>query len=182
MTVRVHALEDSGDYKPDGDCYAPQVITTVSYGRWETHGLNAERFLPFPESWVTEVYQRIGMARTARYFRAFWGIDCQAIITRGHAQGDWGYSFVFATPEWLEMTGAPGINKSDHNDFCAWLWGDVYGVFDDEAGYLSEDSLHAELRGYDKHNPLIVYGSDEAEKYGEITYPTHRTVVSYEYD
>lgn len=190
MTIRVHALEDSGDHKPWGDGYAPQVVLTESI-----HELNTDT-LPFGTGWLVDAmgrfqsnhrtisgwYARYEDAyRVAeRYFRIFWGMDVSIIETRGYSKGDRGVSLVFATPEWLEMTGAPGVRESDHNDFCAWLWGDVYEVFDDEGKDIMFHDMPYCIMS-DDGEPVIIYGMDEAMKYGEITFPTRHTYTTYEY-
>lgn len=187
MTIRVHALEESGDYKPWGDCYAPQVVLTSSWSGYNTHALN-EEYLPFDASSVKLVWRELGPRHhdpfevMQRYYQAFYGIEMHHKETHGYSQGDWGHSFVFATPEWLEMTGATGVNERDHNDFCAWLWGDVYEVFDDGEGAAVPNELDWVSGDYTEDCPLIVYGMDEAMKYGDIAYPTHRTITTYEYD
>lgn len=195
MTIRVHALEDSSDYKPDGDCYAPQVVLTRAMRGYDGHMLNGH-MLPFTDGDVYTAYDRFRLSfgscnprvpdRTTevmrRYYRAFYGIEMIHKETHGFSQGDWGHSFVFATPEWLEMTGAPGINERDHNAFCAWLWGDVYEVFDDDN---DEDNPYSSTVGGEwasADEPLVVYGMDEAMKYGKITYPTRHTYTTYDYN
>lgn len=198
MTIRVHALEDSSHLRPYGDCYAPQVVLTGDSPRprWGIHTLN-DRYLPASDEHIAHVWAEFlsrwperhlpGYPKAEeamkRYFRIFYDTEVHYKVTRGFSQGDWGHSFVFATPEWLEMTGAPGVRESDHNDFCAWLWGDVYEVFQDGC----EPDLEVDVpwlgdieEGDD--SPLIVYGMDEAMKYGDITYPTHHSYVSYDYD
>jgi hypothetical protein len=207
MTIRVHALEDSSYYKPDGDCYAPQVVLTGSI-----HELNTGT-LPFDAGWLVDVMDRFkdshrtisgwhahygDACRVAeRYFRIFWDMDVSIIETHGHSQGDWGHSFVFATPEWLEMTGAPGVRESDHNDFCAWLWGDVYEVFNDDPEDLNPKCPGGDITwpgtlpngepcsfiigAVTEDCPMFVYGMDQAMEYGEITFPTHHTYTTYDY-
>ena len=211
MTIRVHALEDSSDYKPWGDCYAPQVVLSRAMRGFDGHMLNGH-MLPFTDGDVYTAYDRFRLSfgscnprvpdRTTevmrRYYRAFYGIEMIHKETQGFSQGDWGHSFVFATPEWLEMTGAPGLRESDHNDFCAWLWGDVYEVFNDDPEDFDERCPGGDVKwpmtlpdGTETHGvigavtekcPMIVYGMDEAMKYGEITYPTHHTYTTYEYN
>lgn len=214
MTIRVHALEYSDHLKPDGDCYAPQVVLTWDRYSWDAHELNTDT-LPFGvDSWLTDLVDHFRYKRRVisgwtahagdayrvieRYFRIFWDMEVSVIETHGHSKGDLGVSLVFATPEWLEVTGAPGVRESDHNDFCAWLWGDVYEVFNDDPEDLNPMCPGGDIRwpltlpdGSEAHwivgaiteeCPMTVYGMDEAMKYGEITYPTHHTITTYEYD
>lgn len=179
---RVRAMEYSGDDKPDGDCYAPQIVLTSDSGyRWNTTELNTDS-LPFTLEQFVNAYEEFRSRdhRTAENMVCRWArvMGCtDAIIEsiHGFSQGDWGFSFVFSTPEWLELTGAPGLTESDHNDLAAWVWGDVYEVYEDlekdEDGNWIED---------DNDAPLTIYGMDEAAKYGEITFPSQRTVTYWE--
>lgn len=194
MTIRVHALEDSSHLRPDGDCYAPQVVLIPQgYGRAEVHELDMEHS-PVDGHEVLTAFRRFReldglrgddftIELMQRYYRIFYDTEMHHKVTRGFSQGDWGHSFVFATPEWLEVTGAPGVRESDHNDFCAWLWGDVYEVFQDgcEPDLEVDVPWLADIEEGDD-SPLIVYGMDEAMKYGKITFPTHHTITTYEYD
>lgn len=212
MTIRVHALEYIEDLRPDGGGYAPQVvlIRNLHGTGWGWSELNAD-YLPFTAATVAEVWDRFrnewpdrhlpyyprAEAAMARYFRIFYGVEMHHKITRGFSQSDWGHSFVFATPEWLEVTGAPGVRESDHNDFCAWLWGDVYEVFNDDPEDLNPKCPGGDIRwpmtlpdgtevqgvisAVTEEYPMTVYGMDEAMKYGDITYPTHRMITTYEY-
>ena len=193
MTTRVHALEDSSHLRPDGDCYAPQVVLIPQgYGRAEVHELNME-YSPVDGHEVLTAFRRLReldglrgddftIELMQRYYRIFYNTEMHHKVTRGFSQSDWGHSFVFATPEWLEVTGAYGVEEDDHNDFCAWLWGDVYEVFNDDPEQALNDESHPELSVYDEDCPMVVYGMDEAMKYGDITYPTHHSYVSYDYD
>lgn len=203
MTIRVHALEDASDYKPDGDCYAPQVVLTRAMRGFDGHMLNGH-MLPFDDGDVYTVWQEYGPRHydaievMRRYYRAFYGIEMHHKETRGSSQGDYGHSFVFATPEWLEMTGAPGVRESDHNDFCAWLWGDVYEVFNDDPDDLNPKCPGGDIQwpgtlpngepcsfiigAVTEDCPMTVYGMDQAMEYGEITFPTHHTYTTYDYN
>lgn len=189
-------MEYSDHLRPDGDCYAPQVVLTWDRSSWNIHELNTDT-LPFGvDRWLADLVdhfrheRRVISGWTAhagdayqvieRYFRIFWGMEVSVIETRGYSKGDLGVSLIFATPEWLELTGAPGITESDHTDFCAWLWGDVYEVFDDDAD-PDEPDMSVVPRYTSEDHPMTVYGMEEAMKYGEITFPTHRTVTTYEY-
>lgn len=193
MTVRVHALTETDWLRPWGECYAPQVVLTSNrgFGNWDVHELNTEQFLPLSAPWVAEIFEKLSSAMGSRartietmqrYFRAFYDMDMSYHYTTGFSQGDWGHSFVFAPKQWLELVGAPGIDERDHIDFCAWLWGDVYEVFDDEAtGTERYKDSKGNVVELEVNAREIVYGMDEAMKYGEITFPTERTVISYEY-
>lgn len=184
---RVRAMEFSGDDKPDGDCYAPQIVLTSDSGyRWNTSELNTDS-LPFTVERFTEAYNTFrgldhadlrklsAEARAVRWARAQGATDALHTSVHGHSQGDWGFSFVFSTPEWLEMTGAPGLSEADHTDLAAWVFGDVYEVYEDLEKDEDGDWI---LDGDDA--PLTVYGMDEASKYGEITFPSHRTETYWE--
>lgn len=156
----------SQDFMPDGDCYAPQVVLTNKHYGWTTHELNTDT-LPVDGCEIVDLFDRFrascngsiwgGAEMLVRYFRIFYDIEVHHTPTSGYSQGDWGHSFVFATPEWLEMTGAPGINESDHNDFCAWIWGDVYEVhtYDTETHTFEDDGI------------TILYGYDQAKEYSD---------------
>lgn len=211
MAIHVHALNESSYLKPDGDAYAPQVIAVASRRGWSALELNTNS-LPFDADYVLEVLDRLSYRTKLpdpaptiqRFFRIWWNLDVNITGTHGYSQGDYGASFVFVTPEYLEITGrdieAYPIDKLDHNDLCMWLWGDVYEVFSDEIcavcgltwggdGLCSNcsdengDPLpNPELDEdgeYTEECPMIVYGMEQASEYGEIEFPKTLTTVYY---
>lgn len=167
MTIRVHALQETDWLKPDGDCYAPQIMLANDRYDVNTIPLNAEMIPVITERQLADAYRSLGRddELTARWARIVTGCNVLAVGSTGFSQGDYGTVFVFAPPEWLEMTGAPGITPEDANDLSAWVWGDVYEVVDTE----------------DADNNYYVYGMDEAMKIGEITFPTHHSYLTYDY-
>lgn len=59
------------------------------------------------------------------------GIPALSTVSRGYSQGDATPLLVIATPEWVEMVGAPDPAaqlQSAADLYGAWAWGDVYGV------------------------------------------------------
>ena len=168
MTTYAHALTDTHDYKPDGDYYAPQVI--LSHGPYyvAVTALN-EHYIPvITPAQLASAYDELGrdLILTARWASIVTGCKVISVPTTGFSQGDYGTNFVFAAPEWLDATGAEGITPEDANDLNAWLWGDVYEIVDSE----EEDSCLP-----------LVYGMNEAMKYGEIIFPTEHTYTTYDY-
>lgn len=136
----------SQDQRPDGEGYAPQIVLTYDRHSFSSHALNTAT-LSFDDEYINRLYNQLDSAElVARFIRITEGFDCQVVQTNGTSQGDWGYSFIFAPQAWLDLTGAPGIQESDHNDFTAWLWGDVYNVYDSDN---LEDPV-ATLYGYDQ--------------------------------
>lgn len=173
----ITALNESSHLKPEGDGYAPQIVLTASRGRLENvTELNTES-LPFDADEVREVLEDYNWrfrdknvdidALVCRRFRIVYGIDVIHSSTHGYSQGDWGESFVFGTPEFYELTGAPGISESDHNELCAWIWGDVYEVRTKAVTHTETCSLGHEHIITDEESELddYIYGMDYATKF-----------------
>lgn len=176
---RVRAIEYSGDYRPYGDAYAPQIVITASHGRLDDITELNTIALPFTgeqfNGWRDEFSARqMDLDVLCRFVKIFYGIEVINTGTSGYSQGDWGYSFVFGTPEFYATTGATGIQESDHNDLCAWIWGDVYEVTEvvsPEVSHVETCNLghdHTTITEHEETNTFIVYGMDQAMKYGEI--------------
>lgn len=163
--AKVHALDESSFARPEGDCYAPQVFISTEAYNGSVIELNTESLSITGED-IQRAMKELGdddlLARWVRIVA-----DCDALIvqSRGFSQGDHGIVVVTAPAEWLELTGAPGITREDANDLSAWVWGDVYQVWDDED---------------DEDESYIVYGMDEASKLGNIKFPQYRTTMYYE--
>lgn len=173
----VRAIEYSSDYMPEGDCYAPQIVLTASRGRLENVTELNTQDLPFTAEEFVEIWERFNDQVTlARWISIFHGkeIYVHRQDTTGYSQGDYGESFVFGTPEFFQLTGAPRIQESDHNDLCAWVWGDVYEfteVITPEVSHVETCNLghdHVIMDTPQEVESFIVYGMDEAMKYGEI--------------
>lgn len=170
----ISTIDYSGDLKPWGDCYAPQIVTTYEgYGRWNVTELNTES-LPFTaeefNEWRSELADRqLDLDHLCRFIKIFYGIEVIYSQTSGYSQSDWGYSFVFGTPEFYELTGAPGINESDHNDLCAWIWGDVYEVRTKAVTHTETCNLGHDHIITDEESELeyFIYGMDEAMKFAK---------------
>lgn len=174
---KVHTIDYSGDLKPEGDGYAPQIVLTASRGRLENVTELNTQDLPFTAEEFVEIWERFNDQVTlARWISIFHEkeIYVHRQDTTGYSQGDYGESFVFGTPEFFQLTGATEVSESDHNDLCAWVWGDVYEVFEDDPDDC--DGCPACLQFYADHpvdtpqedETFIVYGMDEAMKYGDI--------------
>lgn len=175
---KVYTIDYSGDLKPDGDCYAPQIVLTAGYrGRLENVTELNTQDLPFTAEEFVEIWERFNDQVTlARWISIFHEkeIYVHRQDTTGFSQGDFGESFVFGTPEFFQLTGATEISESDHNDLCAWIWGDVYDV----TKIVTQEVSHVETcnLGHDhvivdtpqEDETFIVYGMDEAMKYGDI--------------
>lgn len=170
----IQPLEHSEDLKPEGDCYAPQIVLThEGYGHWNITELNTES-LPFTaeefNEWRSELAARqLDLDHLCRFIKIFYGIEVIYSGTHGFSQGDWGYSFVFGTPEFFEVTGAPRIQESDHTDLCAWVWGDVYEVYTKAVTHTETCNLgHDHVIVDEPSEPYyIIYGMDEAMKFAK---------------
>lgn len=164
----------SGDIKPWGDCYAPQIVLTHGgYGHWNITELCTES-LPFSaeqfNEWRSELDdRRLGLDVLARFIKICYGIEMIHTSTTGYSQRDWGYSFVFGTPEYYELTGTDKVTESDHNDLCAWIWGDVYEVRTKAVTHVETCSLGHDHIITDEESELeyFIYGMDEAHKFAE---------------
>ena len=173
----ITALSESSHLKPEGDCYAPQIVLTASRGRLENvTELNTES-LPFDADELREVLEDYNWrfrgkdvdidALVSRRFRIVYGIDVNHTSTHGYSQGDWGESFVFGTPEFYKVTGAPGLTDTDHNELCAWIWGDVYEVRTKAVTHIETCSLGHDHIITDEESELeyFIYGMDQAHKF-----------------
>lgn len=192
MAPKVHALTETDYLRPDGDCYAPQILLTQDFGnRWNTTELNTGIIPVLTAADVVRAFVELGRDAelTARWCRIISGCSVIAVDTTGFSQGDYGTSFVFAPPTWLEMTGAPGITPEDAHDLAAWVWGDVYEVF--EEGHTKDYSQFGTNLicscgqsycedDYRDGESLYVYGMEAASKYGEIIFPTTHSYETYE--
>lgn len=153
-------MQYTGDDKPSGEGYAPQIVLTNDSPRrgWNVTELNAD-YLPFTGEELAHAYDRFQDSSTTpeemvlRWATSLGVTGGSWTGTHGFSQGDYGVSFAFTTPAWLEVTGATSLSADDHNDLCAWIWGDLYEVWEDDNEY-----------------PTIVYGMDNAMTYGEITF------------
>lgn len=175
---KVHMIDYSGDLMPEGDGYAPQIILTAGYrGRLENVTELNTQDLPFTAEEFVEIWERFNDQVTlARWISIFHEkeIYVHRQDTTGFSQGDFGESFVFGTPEFFQLTGATEVSESDHNDLCAWIWGDVYDV----TKIVTQEVSHVETcnLGHDhvivdtpqEDETFIIYGMDEAMKYGDI--------------
>lgn len=161
--TKVFAIQDSSDYRPEGAGYAPQVVLTSDSPRrgWNITELNTD-YLPFTGEELERAYSEfrsrsnsfsIAENMVVRWARALGVTSGTWVETKGFGQGDYGVSFVFSTSEWMETTGAVNLSKEDHNDLCAWIWGDVYEVWEEGNEY-----------------PTVVYGMDNAWSYGAIEF------------
>lgn len=168
----ISTIDYSGDMKPWGDGYAPQIVLTHGgHGHWnitelctETLPFSAEQF----NEWRSELASRqLDLDVLARFIRIFYGIEMIHTGTTGYSQSDWGYSFVFGTPEFYELTGATKVTESDHNDLCAWIWGDVYEVRTKAVTHEETCNLgHAHtITDEESESDHIIYGMDEAMKF-----------------
>lgn len=179
----IEELSYSGDYRPEGDGYAPQIVFTRSMHGWNTYELNTES-LPVDAEFILELFDNKfpvinykGRYRDTefcadvlvRWFRIMFDIEVRWTITRGYSQGDWGISFIFGTPEFYKVTGAPGLTDTDHNDLCAWLWGDVYEVRTKEVTQSETCNLGHDHVTILEESELdhIIYGMDEAHKFAK---------------
>lgn len=163
---KIHALaEDTYWLQPEGDGYAPQVALTWGWHRVTEHTLNLEAAPNVDVMRLVEAYSHFGYDAqlTARWARIVWGYHVETLRSYGHSQGDVAEIFIFGSPEFYAVTGAPDITPEDGTDLGAWLWGDVFEVID----------------AHDTDNRFYVYGMDAALEYGEIIYPTYTTVVSW---
>ena len=163
----ISTIDYSGDLKPWGDCYAPQIVFTGSYGGyWNTTELNTES-LPFSAEEFRNAWVALGDENVLRWAKIVHGLEVITKETTGYSQGDYGQSFVFGTPEFFKLTGAPRIQESDHNDLCAWIWGDVYevrtkAITHTETCSLGHDHIITDEESESDH---IIYGMDEATKF-----------------
>ena len=168
----ITALTESSHLKPEGDCYAPQIVLTASRGRLENiTELNTES-LPFTaeefNDWRDRLAARgMGLDFLCRFVKVFYGIEAIHQETTGYSQSNWGYSFVFGTPEFYELTGATEVSEYDHNDLCAWIWGDVYEVYSKavthtETCSLGHDHIITDVKSELDH---YIYGMSNATKF-----------------
>lgn len=163
----------SGDLMPDGDGYAPQIVLTAGY-RGQLNNvteLNTQD-LPFTAEEFVTIWERFNDQVTlARWISIFHGkeIFVHRQDTTGYSQGDWGESFVFGTPEYFATTGATQVTESDHNDLCAWVWGDVYEVCTKAVTHEETCNLgHVHTITDGESEPgHIIYGMDEAMKFAK---------------
>ena len=165
---RVHAIHGDTSYlKPDGDGYAPQVALTWDRYSYNTTELNTAS-LPLPVEVLVKAFTEFNhdSALTLRWLHIVTGMDVATHKSVGFSQGDEATIFIFATPEFMEVTGAPGVCEEDCLDLGAWLWGDVY-----EVSY--RDDVHEDEK-------WIVYGMNAAMEYGDIVFPTTHTYTTYE--
>ena len=157
----------SGDLMPDGEVYAPQIVFTGSYGGyWNTTELNTKS-LPFTAEEFRNAWVALGDENVLRWAKVFYGLEVITKETIGYSQGDYGQSFVFNTEEFRNVTGATRIQESDHNDLCAWIWGDVFEVNTKEITHTETCSLgHDHIITDEESEPdHIIYGMDEATKF-----------------
>ena len=167
----ITALTESGHLKPEGDCYAPQVVLTRNNYGWNVTELNTES-LPFDGDYVETVVHDLSVrdlpdGSVKRFFKIFYDLEVNRKDTQGYSQGDWGVSFVFGTPEFYELTGATEVSEYDHNDLCAWIWGDVYevrskAVTHTETCSLGHDHIITDVKSELDH---YIYGMDQAHKF-----------------
>lgn len=167
----ISTIDYSGDLKPWGDCYAPQIILTASYGGRLNNitELNTQD-LPFTAEEFVEIWDRFNDQITlARWISIFHGkeIYVHRQDTTGFSQGDYGESFVFGTPEFYKLTGTDKVTEADHNDLCAWVWGDVYEVRTKAVTHTETCSLGHDHIITDEPSALEyhIYGMDEAMKF-----------------
>lgn len=168
----ISAIEYSGDLKPWGDGYAPQIVLTNSgYVGWNQTEVNTES-LPFDADYVETVVSGLSVrdlpsGTVERFFKIFYGLDVITKETIGYSQGDYGTSYVFGTPEYYELTGTDKVTESDHNDLCAWVWGDVYEVRTKAVTHTETCSLGHDHIITDEESELeyFIYGMDEAHKF-----------------
>lgn len=178
----ITALQDSHDYKPFGDGYAPQIVLTASRGRLENvTELNTE-YLPFTAEEFKDFYNEL-MSRiwdknvdvdeiVCRYFKMYYGFDVAHWGTYGYSQGDWGESFLFFPEEWQETVGWSGDQTAKdeaHNDLCRWVWGDVYEVrtvpeTHTDVCNLGHEHITADVPSELDHH---IYGMDQAMKFAK---------------
>lgn len=167
----ITALTESSHLKPEGDGYAPQIVFTRNNYGWNITELNTES-LPFDSDYVETVIHDLSVrdlpdGSVERFFKIFYDLEVIRKDTHGYSQGDWGVSYVFGTPEFYELTGAPGIQESDHNDLCAWIWGDVYEVRTKAVTHEETCNLDHTHVITDEESELeyFIYGMDEAHKF-----------------
>lgn len=183
----IEALTYSDHYRPYGDGYAPQIVLTASHGRLDditelntiSLPFTGEQFSEWREALADkyrysnpEKYGQDGDI-LARFMKIFFDLEMIHTGTSGHSQGDWGESFVFGTPEFYATTGATGIQESDHNDLCAWIWGDVYEVTEVVSPEVSTTETcnlghnHTTIIEYEETTMSIIYGMDQAMKFAQ---------------
>ena len=68
------------------------------------------------------------------------GIPAISVARNGYVQGQWCQVLAVATPEWVELVGAPADSierqlQSAADLYAAWAWGDCYGwIVEDHDG------------------------------------------------
>lgn len=181
MSAKIRTVVESADFKPDGDGYAPQIVLTARMGRLDNVSELNTDYLPFTAEEFKNIYEELSDTFrysnryldtdevVCRFIRIFYGIEVAHMTTHGFSQGDWGESFIFAPENWKTLTGATNLTERDHNDLCAWIWGDVYETYI-PATYKTETCnlghTHETELTEDEHQE-IVYGMDEANKFAK---------------
>jgi hypothetical protein len=93
------------------------------------------------------------------------GIECLNTESNGYCQGDSTLVMAIATPEWVQLVGAPADSLPRQLQcavdlYSAWAWGDVYGVSAIHAPSEDEDEEGEEL---DDGSCWGFYGRDHEE-------------------
>lgn len=179
MSAKIRTVVESADFKPDGECYAPQIVLTARMGRLDNVSELNTDYLPFTAEEFKNIYEELSDTFrysnryldtdevVCRFIRIFYGIEVAHMSTHGHSQGDWGESFIFAPENWKTLTGATNLTERDHNDLCAWIWGDVYEVRTKAVTHEETCNLGHTHVITDEESELeyFIYGMDEAHKF-----------------
>lgn len=120
-------MQNSAEYRPDGDGYVPLIGIDYSRLYGGTTFLNEEYIPPRVLTAWEEFSNRYGVNNDvfARWARTFYGVN--ATVTRYMNR----YIIAWPSAKWCDMVGVPHDytpDDTDTNDFKHWLLGNVWRV------------------------------------------------------